>query len=52
LFYADAIGLKAVYDGMLKYRDQFGPMHWDPAPLLTRLVTEGRTLSDWDQSRN
>jgi 3-hydroxyacyl-CoA dehydrogenase len=52
LFYADAIGLKAVYDGMLKYRDQFGPMHWDPAPLLTRLVTEGRTLGDWDQSRN
>jgi 3-hydroxyacyl-CoA dehydrogenase len=52
LFYADAIGLKAVYDGMLKYRDQFGPMHWDPAPLLTRLVTEGRTLSDWDQARN
>ena len=52
LFYADAIGLKTVYDGMLKYRDQFGPMHWDPAPLLTRLVTEGRTLSDWDQARS
>jgi 3-hydroxyacyl-CoA dehydrogenase len=52
LFYADAIGLKTVYDGILKYRDQFGPMHWDPAPLLTRLVTEGRTLSDWDQARN
>jgi 3-hydroxyacyl-CoA dehydrogenase len=52
LFYADAIGLKTVYDGILKYRDQFGPMHWEPAPLLTRLVTEGRTLSDWDQARN
>jgi 3-hydroxyacyl-CoA dehydrogenase len=51
LFYADAIGLKTVYDGILKYRDQFGPVHWDPAPLLTRLVTEGRTLSDWDQAR-
>jgi 3-hydroxyacyl-CoA dehydrogenase len=52
LFYADAIGLKTVYDGILKYRDQFGPVHWDPAPLLSRLVTEGRTLSDWDQARN
>src|SRR3984893_1818329 len=52
LFYADAIGLETVYDGILKYRDQFGPMHWEPAPLLTRLVTEGRTLSDWDKARN
>jgi 3-hydroxyacyl-CoA dehydrogenase len=52
LFYADTIGLKTVYEGMLKYRDLFGPMHWDPAPLLTRLVAEGRTLRDWDASRN
>jgi 3-hydroxyacyl-CoA dehydrogenase len=52
LFYADTIGLKTVYEGILKYRDLFGPMHWDPAPLLTRLVAEGRTLRDWDASRN
>jgi 3-hydroxyacyl-CoA dehydrogenase len=52
LCYADAIGLKTVHDGILKYRDQFGPLHWEPAPLLTRLVTEGRTLSDWDKARN
>jgi 3-hydroxyacyl-CoA dehydrogenase len=52
LFYADAIGLKTVQDGILKYRDQFGPMHWEPAPLLAHLVTEGRTLSDWDRARN
>jgi 3-hydroxyacyl-CoA dehydrogenase len=52
LFYADAIGLKTVYDGILKYRDQFGPMHWEPAPLLARLVAEGRNLSDWDKARN
>jgi 3-hydroxyacyl-CoA dehydrogenase len=52
LFYADTIGLKTVYEGMLKYRDLFGPMHWEPAPLLTRLVAEGRTLRDWDASRN
>jgi 3-hydroxyacyl-CoA dehydrogenase len=52
LFYADAVGLKTVYDGILKYRDQFGPMHWEPAPLLARLVAEGRQLSDWDKARN
>jgi 3-hydroxyacyl-CoA dehydrogenase len=52
LFHADAIGLKTVYDGILKYRDQFGPMHWEPAPLLAQLVAEGRTLGDWDRARN
>jgi len=52
LFYADTIGLKRVYDGMLKYRDLHGPMHWQPAPLLARLVAEGRTLRDWDSARN
>jgi 3-hydroxyacyl-CoA dehydrogenase len=52
LFYADTIGLKTVLDGMLKYRDLFGPMHWQPAPLLTRLVSEGRTLKEWDAARH
>jgi 3-hydroxyacyl-CoA dehydrogenase len=52
LFYADAIGLKAVHDGILKYRALFGPMHWQPAALLERLVREGRTLADWDRLRN
>ena len=51
LFYADTIGLKTVYDAILKYRDQFGPMHWQPAPLLERLVSEGRTLADWQAER-
>jgi 3-hydroxyacyl-CoA dehydrogenase len=52
LFYADTVGLKTVLDGMLKYRDLFGPMHWQPAPLLTRLVSEGRTLKEWDAARH
>jgi 3-hydroxyacyl-CoA dehydrogenase len=50
MFYADSIGLRTLYDGMLKYREQFGPMHWEPAPLLTRLVEEGRTLADWSRA--
>jgi 3-hydroxyacyl-CoA dehydrogenase len=52
LFHADAIGLKTVYEGILKYRALFGPMHWEPAPLLARLAAEGRTLADWDKARN
>ncbi len=51
LFYADSIGLKTVYDGILKYRGLFGPMHWEPAPLLARLASEGRTLKEWDAGR-
>jgi 3-hydroxyacyl-CoA dehydrogenase len=52
LFYADSIGLKAVYEGILKYQRLFGPMHWQPAPLLARLAVEGRTLADWDKVRD
>ena len=49
MLYADTIGLAALRDGMLKYRRQFGPMHWEPASLLSRLVEEGRTLADWSR---
>jgi 3-hydroxyacyl-CoA dehydrogenase len=52
LFYADTIGLKTVHDGILKYRDLFGSMHWQPAPLLARLASEGRTLKQWDSARH
>lgn len=51
MFYADTIGLSALHAGMLKYRERFGPMHWEPAPLLGRLVREGRTLAEWSQER-
>ena len=51
LFYADTIGLETVHDGMLRYREIYGPMHWEPAPLLARLVRERRTISDWDAER-
>jgi len=51
MFYADTIGLPALLAGMEKYRGMFGPMHWEPAPLLVRLVREGRTLADWDKER-
>jgi 3-hydroxyacyl-CoA dehydrogenase len=49
MFHADTIGLRTLHEGMLRYRTRFGPMHWEPAPLLARLVGEGRTLADWSR---
>jgi 3-hydroxyacyl-CoA dehydrogenase len=49
MFHADVIGLRALLAGMCKYRDRFGPMHWQPAPLLERLVSEGMTLAQWER---
>ena len=52
MFYADTMGLKTLYEGMLEYRAQFGPMHWEPAPILGQLVAQGRTLADWSRERS
>jgi 3-hydroxyacyl-CoA dehydrogenase len=49
MFYADTIGLKTLLDGMLKYRAIFGPMHWEPAPLLVKLAAEGKSLAQWER---
>jgi 3-hydroxyacyl-CoA dehydrogenase len=51
LFYADSIGLKTVLDGLLKYQQIFGPMHWQPAELLVELVQKGTSIADWDRAR-
>ncbi len=49
MFHADTIGLSTLHEGMLRYRERFGPMHWEPAPLLARLVREGRSLAEWSR---
>lgn len=41
LFYADTVGLPAVLARVNEYRARFGD-YWRPAPLLERLVAEGR----------
>ncbi len=51
MFYADTIGLPALLAGMHKYRDIFGPMHWEPAPLLVQLVEQERTIAQWEAQR-
>jgi 3-hydroxyacyl-CoA dehydrogenase len=55
MFHAEAIGLRTLYEGILRYREAlgepYGPMHWQPAPLLERLAKEGRSLADWERER-
>ena len=41
MFYADTVGLPTVLARVLQYRQRFGD-YWQPAPLLERLVAEGR----------
>ncbi len=42
MFYADTVGLKKVYDAILKYKDLVGADYWTPAPLLEKLAREGK----------
>ena len=48
LFHAEVIGLGTLLNGMRRYRDIFGPMHWEPAPLLVELVERGMTIAEWE----
>ncbi len=41
MFYADTVGLPTVLSRVHEYRARFGD-YWEPAPLLERLVAEGR----------
>jgi 3-hydroxyacyl-CoA dehydrogenase len=51
MFFAESIGLRTVYDGICRYRDEQGSMHWQPAALLEELARERRSLADWQKSR-
>ena len=50
MFHAETLGLETVLAGIEKYRTIFGPMHWQPAPLLVELVRSGRSIADWEHS--
>jgi 3-hydroxyacyl-CoA dehydrogenase len=41
MFYADTVGLPTVLARVNEYRARFGD-YWHPAPLLEKLVAEGR----------
>jgi 3-hydroxyacyl-CoA dehydrogenase len=46
MWWADnVVGLKAIHDALLKYRDASGDPFWEPAPLLKKLVQEDKKFS-------
>jgi 3-hydroxyacyl-CoA dehydrogenase len=47
MFYAETLGLDVLLAGMRKYQDIFGPMHWQPAPLLVELVERRLSIAQW-----
>jgi len=51
VYYAETLGLKVLYEGILKYQKKFGSMHWRPARLLEQLVKEGKSISEWESMR-
>ncbi|MEM7080312.1 MAG: 3-hydroxyacyl-CoA dehydrogenase family protein, partial [Pseudomonadota bacterium] len=42
MFWADQQGLDKVLDGIQKFQAEYGGEAWEPAPLLERLVAEGK----------
>jgi 3-hydroxyacyl-CoA dehydrogenase len=42
MFWADQIGLRALRDRMLEFKQASGDAFWTPAPLLDRLASEGK----------
>jgi 3-hydroxyacyl-CoA dehydrogenase len=51
MFHAEVLGLENLLAGMQRYRAQFGPMHWEPAPLLVELVDRGISVAEWEQEK-
>jgi 3-hydroxyacyl-CoA dehydrogenase len=45
MFYAETIGLKTLLSRVHEYQARFGD-YWEPAPLLERLVAEGKSFYD------
>ena len=51
MFHAEVMGLDTLLNGMRRYRDLFGPMHWEPAPLLVELVERKLKLAEWESEQ-
>jgi 3-hydroxyacyl-CoA dehydrogenase len=50
MFFADRTGLARIHNRVAAFHAEYGK-RWQPAPLLERLATEGRTFREWDASR-
>ena len=47
MHYAEQVGLQKVYDTICHYQTIHGEQNWQPAKLLTDLVSQGKSLSQW-----
>jgi 3-hydroxyacyl-CoA dehydrogenase len=50
MWYADTVGLKAVYERVRQFEREHGAL-WQPAGLLQRLAEAGKTFADYDRER-
>jgi 3-hydroxyacyl-CoA dehydrogenase len=50
MWYADAVGLKKVYQRILDFEKQHGDL-WKPAPLLKKLAETGKGFADFDRAK-
>ena len=46
MYYADTIGLDKVMERLKEFQEQDGDDFWEPAPLIKKLVTEGKGFKD------
>jgi len=47
MHYADEVGLEHVLQRITEFRERFGDENWTPAPLLEKLVAQGKTIEEW-----
>ena len=45
MFWADQIGLDNILSEIKRFQQEYGGAVWEPAPLLERLVAEGKTFA-------
>ena len=50
MWYADAVGLKKVYERIGEFHRAHGEL-WEPAPLLKELAAAGKTFADFDRQK-
>jgi 3-hydroxyacyl-CoA dehydrogenase len=47
LFYADTVGLPNILRSMREFARGYQPDAWEPAPLLEKLASEGKSFANW-----
>jgi 3-hydroxyacyl-CoA dehydrogenase len=51
MFYAETVGLATILDGLERYRQRFGELHWRPAALLVELERRHKSIAAWEREQ-